>query len=97
MPINEPLDFGQPTNKLSQIADSERQKLLPKNDYKKTNEYTPTNADALATGDAQGKGTGGFLDTGNQSAGAIQDILERNSEIVINKFKSNAPYTTPSA
>jgi hypothetical protein len=97
MPINEPLDFGQPTNKLSQIADSERQKLFPKNDYKKTNEYTPTNADALATGDAQGKGTGGFLDTGNQSAGAIQDILERHAGIVINTYKSNAPYTTPSA
>jgi len=97
MAVNEPLDLGQPTNKLSQIADSERQKLLPKNDYKTTNEYSSVNADALATGDAQGKGTGGFLDTGNQSAGAIQDILERKSSIVINAYKSNAPYTTPSA
>jgi hypothetical protein len=97
MPVSEPLNLGQPSNQLSQIADSERRKLLPKNDYKTTNEYSTTNADALATGDSQGKGTGGFLDTGNQSAGAIQDILERKSGIVINAYKSNAPYTTPSA
>ena len=95
MPVSEPLNFGQPSNQLSQIADSERRKLIPKNDYKTTNEYSSTNADALATGDAQGKGTGGFLDTGNQGAGAIQDILERKAEIVINKYKDNTPYTTP--
>lgn len=95
MAVNEPLNLEQPNNKLSQIADSERQKLFPKNDYKKTNEYSATNPDALATGDAQGKGTGGFLDTGNQGAGAIQDVLERNSELVINKYKKNTPYTTP--
>jgi len=95
MAVKDPLNFVQPNNLLSQIADSERKKLLPKNDYKTTNEYTSTNADALATGDAQGKGTGGFLDTGNQNAGAIQDILERKAEIVINKYKDNTPYTTP--
>jgi hypothetical protein len=33
----------------------------------------------------------------NQQAGAIQDIQERNSGIVINEYKPNAPYTTPSA
>ena len=36
MAINEPLDFAQPSNKLSQIADTERAKLFPKNDYKQT-------------------------------------------------------------
>jgi hypothetical protein len=97
MPVNEPLDFGQPNNQLSQIAEGERKKLIPKNDYKTSNQYSSTNPDALATGDAQGKGTGGFLDTGNKSAGAIQDILERKAEIVINKYKDNSPYTTPSA
>ena len=98
MPVNEPLNFGQPDNKLSSIADAQRAILLPKNDYKKTaNEYSTVNPDALATGDAQGKGTGGFLDTYNQSAGAIQDIQERNSELVINEYKPNSPYTTPSA
>jgi hypothetical protein len=51
----------------------------------------------LADGDTKGKGTGGDLDVYNQGAGAIQDILERKSEIVVNTFKPNAPYTTPSA
>lgn len=94
----EPLDFAQPDNKLSQIAAAQRALLFPKNDYKDTaNEYSAVNPDALATGDSQGKGTGGDLDTSNESAGAIQDILERKSEIVFNQYKSNSPYTTPSA
>ena len=94
----DPLDLSQPNNKLSKIADSQRAILFPKNDYKDTaNEYSAVNPDALATGDAQGKGTGGDLDTFNESAGAIQDILERKSEIVINQYKANSPYTTPSA
>jgi hypothetical protein len=94
----DPLDLAQPDNKLSQIAAAQRALLFPKNDYKDTaNEYSAVNPDALATGDSQGKGTGGDLDTFNESAGAIQDILERKSEIVINQYKSNSPYTTPSA
>lgn len=94
----DPLDLSQPNNKLSQIADSQRAILFPKNDYKDTaNEYSAVNPDALATGDAQGKGTGGDLDTYNESAGAIQDIIQRKSEIVINQYKANSPYTTPSA
>jgi len=97
MPASEPLNFSQPENKLSQIANAERQKLFPKNDYKTSNQYSATNPDAIADGDTQGKGTGGFLDTNNQSAGAIQDILERKAEIVINKYKNESPYTTPSA
>lgn len=97
MPASEPLNFSQPENKLSQIANAERQKLFPKNDYKTSNQYSATNPDAIADGDIKGKGTGGFLDTSNQSAGGIQDILERKSEIVINKYKNESPYTTPSA
>jgi hypothetical protein len=94
----DPIDLAQPDNKLSQIAAAQRALLFPKNDYKDTaNEYSAVNPDALATGDAQGKGTGGDLDTNNESAGAIQDILERKSEIVFNQYKSNSPYTTPSA
>jgi hypothetical protein len=94
----DPLDLAQPDNKLSQIAAAQRALLFPKNDYKDTaNEYSAVNPDALATGDAQGKGTGGDLDTNNQNAGAIQDILERKSEIVFNQYKANSPYTTPSA
>ena len=98
MATNEPLDFAQPTNKLSQIADAQRAILFPKNDYKQTaNEYSSVNPDALANGDEDGKGTGNFLDVYNEGAGAIQDILERKAEVVLNQYKSNAPYTTPSA
>lgn len=93
-----PLIFEQPNNELSQIADLERKKLLPKNDFQQSaNEYSSVNKDAIADGDNYGKGTGIFLDVYNESAGAIQDILERKSEIVINEYKSNNPYTTPKA
>lgn len=97
MATNEPLDFSQPKNSLSEIAEAERKKLFPKNDYKTENQYSAVNPDALADGDAQGKGTGEFLDTGNQNAGGIQDIIERKAELVINKYKIQNPYTTPSA
>lgn len=96
MPSNEPLNFDQPKNDLSAIADLERNKLLPKNDFGKTNQYSSVNKDALADGDEQGKGTGVFLDTYNQSAGAIQDIIERKNEIKINEYQPDKPYTTPS-
>ena len=89
----EPLNFEQPKNALSAIADAERAKLFPKNDFNKSNLYSATNPDALADGDEQGKGTGGFLDVYNQNAGAIQDIMERKAEIVVNKFQPNKPYT----
>ena len=98
MALNEPLNFEQPDNELSQIAEMQRAMLFPKNDFKKTaNEYSSVNPDALADGDIDGKGTGNFLDVYNEGAGAIQDILERKSEVVLNQYKSNAPYTTPSA
>ena len=98
MSVNEPLNFEQPKNSLYDIAEIERKKLLPKNDFKRTaNEYSSVNPDAIADGDAQGKGTGGDLDVYNQSAGAIQDIVERKSGLVINTYKSTKPYTTPGA
>lgn len=98
MAVTEPLNFEQPDNELSQIAEMQRQMLFPKNDFKKTlNEYSTVNPDALADGDRDGKGTGEFLDVFNQQAGAIQDIQERKAGIVINEYKPNAPYTTPSA
>lgn len=93
----EPLNFDQPKNDLTSIAEMERAKLFPKNDYKQTNQYSSVNPDAIADGDTQGKGTGGFLDVYNQGAGAIQDIIERKAEVVINEYKPNNPYTTPSA
>jgi len=97
MATQEPLNFEQPKNKLTEIAEMERAKLFPKNDFKNTNQYSSVNPDALADGDAQGKGTGNFLDVYNQEAGAVQDILERKAEVVLNNYKPNNPYTTPSA
>ena len=97
MATQEPLNFEQPANELSAIAEMERAKLLPKNDFKPTNQYSSVNPDALADGDDQGKGTGDFLDVYNAQAGAIQDIVERRAQIVINEYQSNKPYTTPSA
>lgn len=93
----EPLDLSQPENRLSEIANAERAKLFPKNNFKSNNQYSSTNPDAIADGDDMGKGTGIFLDVYNKNAGAIQDILERKSEIVINQYQENKPYTTPSA
>ena len=93
----EPLNFAQPDNELSRIAEAERKKLLTKNDFKTSNQYSSVNPAALADGDDQGKGTVVFLDIFNKNAGAIQDIIERKAEIVINKFQPNKPYTTPSA
>lgn len=97
MAITEPLNFEQPKNDLSAIAEAERKKLLPKNDFSTANSYSAVNPDALADGDAQGKGTGDFLDVYNQQAGALQDIIERRAQIVVNEFQPNRPYTTPSA
>jgi len=93
MPTLEPFDFSQPNNLLSKYADQERKKLIPKNDYKTTNEYSSTNKDALSDGDEKGRGTGTFLDVNN--GGTNIDILERNAEIVINKYKPTNPYTKP--
>jgi hypothetical protein len=91
----EPTDLSQPKNDLSSIAEAERRKLFAKNDYKTDNLYSSTNPDALATGDEYGKGTGAFLDTTNQNAGSITDITERKTEIKVNEYQPNKPYTFP--
>jgi hypothetical protein len=97
MAVLEPLNFAQPNNELSKIAEAERAKLIPKNDYGKTNQYSSVNPDALADGDEKGRGTGIFLDVYNQNIGTKTDILERKNEIKINEYQANKPYTTPSA
>lgn len=93
MPVLEPLDYSQPNNLLTQYADLERKKLIPKNDYKQTFEYSSTNPNALSDGDPKGRGTGVFLDSVN--GGTSVDIIERKAEIVINKYKQDNPYTKP--
>jgi hypothetical protein len=80
-------------NALTAIADQERAKLIPKNDYNAVgNEYSSVNRDALADGDSMGRGTGAFLDVYNVNAGTIDDIVERKNDIKINKFNSSNVY-----
>jgi hypothetical protein len=88
-----PLDFSQPPNRLTAIADVERKKNIVKNDYNQQGKpYSSTNPDALADGDAMGRGTGVFLDVYNQSVGTSVDVVERKNEIKINKYQPNKPY-----
>ena len=84
-----PIDLSQTENNaLSQYAEQERAKLFPKNDYNINNLYSRTNPDALATGDEQGKGTGGDLDIFNESAGSATDVFERKIEIAKKKAEN---------
>ena len=93
---NDKLEFSQPKNKLSDIAEAERRKLFPKNDYSPlSDKYSQTHPDALADGDNLGRGTGGFLDIYNLDAGTQQDIVERKEDIKINQYNDKKPYTTP--
>jgi hypothetical protein len=78
---------------LTAIADIERSKLIPKNDYNAVgNQYSSVNRDAIADGDSMGRGTGTFLDVYNVNAGTITDVVERKNEIKINKFNSSKTY-----
>ena len=80
-------------NALTAIADQERARLIPKNDFfEKGNQYSATNQDAVADGDSMGRGTGTFLDVYNVNAGTIDDVIERKNEIKINKFNSSKTY-----
>jgi len=90
---NDKLQFDQPDNNLSAIAEAERAKLLPKNDYSSQSEsYSPQHPDALADGDDLGRGTAQFLDVYNTNAGTSTDIQERIGDIKINKFNANKTY-----
>jgi hypothetical protein len=89
----EPLDFSQPANRLSKIAEQQRAILFPRNDFVQfKNEYNATNPDALADGDEMGRGTGVFLDVYNEKAGTSIDVTERKLEVKINKFSPSNPY-----
>jgi len=80
-------------NSLTAVADVERAKLIPRNDYNDVgNQYSVVNRNALADGDAKGKGTGVYLDVYNTNAGTITDVAERKDDIKINKFNSSKPY-----
>jgi hypothetical protein len=80
-------------NNLTAIAEMERAKLIPKNDYNSVgNEYSSVNRDAVADGDDKGRGTGVFLDVYNTAAGTSTDVVERKNEIKINKFNASNTY-----
>ncbi len=80
-------------NNLTAIADAERSKLIPRNDFNSVgNEYSAVNKDAVADGDSMGRGTGVFLDVYNTDAGTREDVVERKNEIKINKFNSSKIY-----
>jgi len=89
-----PVDLNQTEpNALTAIADQERAKLIPKNDYNSVgNQYSSVNRDAVADGDSMGRGTGAYLDVYNVNAGTRDDIVERKNEIKINKFNSSKTY-----
>lgn len=94
MPNELAIDLSQNVpNQLTAIADVERSRLIPKNDYAiVSNEYSSVNPDAIADGDLKGKGTGTFLDVYNQTAGDKADNMERKDNIKINKFNAAKPY-----
>lgn len=90
---NDKLQFDQPANRLSDIAEAERGKLFPKNDFSpKSDSYSPQHPDAMADGDELGRGTSKFLDVYNENAGTSTDIQERIGDIKINKFNSKNTY-----
>ena len=99
MPANDPkvyepvvLDQTE-NNQLSLIADSERKKLITRNDFKKNaDEYGVTNPQALADGDDMGRGTGVYLDVYNDTAGTSLDVAERKDDIKINKYNRFKTY-----
>jgi hypothetical protein len=90
----EPVDLSQNIeNTLSNYAEEERKKLLPKNEYKdKAFEYSKVNPNAISDGDSKGRGNGIFLDVLSPNIGTKEDIFERKNVIKINKFKSTTPY-----
>jgi hypothetical protein len=90
------MDFSQPDNQLSKIAEEQRKKLFPRNDFNPADQYSTVHPDAIANGDKIGRGTGGELDVYNQAAGTSTDIAERKDDLKINKFSPNNPYYTVS-
>jgi hypothetical protein len=90
------MDFSQPDNQLSKIAEEQRKKLFPRNDFNPADQYSSVHPDAIADGDKIGRGTGGELDVYNQAVGTSTDIAERKDDLKINKFSPNNPYYTVS-
>jgi hypothetical protein len=93
MAVYEPLDFAQPQNKLTEVAEQIRKSQIARNDYQLDKQYGASSKDAISDGDLQGKGTGVFLDT--LRGGNSLDIAERKNEIKINQYQFDKPYQVP--
>ena len=94
--MNDRLDFAQPNNDLSKIAESQRGILFPRNDFSpRSQSYSSVHPDAIADGDAIGRGTGLYLDVYNVQAGTSLDTAERVNNIKINKYNKDKGYTIP--
>jgi hypothetical protein len=93
MAVYEPLDFAQPQNKLTEVAEQIRKQQIARNDYQLDKQYGAASPDAMSDGDLQGKGTGVFLDT--LRGGNSLDMAERKNEIKINQYQANKPYQVP--
>jgi hypothetical protein len=65
------------------IAEKQRNKLFSRNDFKTVNPYSSVNPAALADGDTNGRGTGGFLDVNNQN---------KTNETIFTKFNPHSMY-----
>ena len=96
MAVQEKMDFSQPANELSRIAEEQRKKLFPRNDFNPADQYSSVHPDAIADGDNIGRGTGGESDVYNQNAGTSLDRTERKDDLKVNKFSQNNPYYTVS-
>lgn len=94
MPVqSDKMDFSQPENELSKIAEQQRAKLFPKNDFSpESDSYSSVHPDALATGDNKGRGNGIELDVYSENIGTSSDINARKEELKVNKYSQNNPY-----
>jgi hypothetical protein len=86
------IDFSQPDNSMSKVAEEQRRKMFARNDFKEVNPYSTVNPAALADGDGKGRGTGGDLDIYNKNAGTSVDRFERKDDLKVNKFSDKNPY-----
>jgi hypothetical protein len=70
-------DFNQkkPGEGLTKASDSEREKLLTRNTYKPSEGYGVNHPNAVATGDAKGKGNAQFLSVYDDNIGSSVDKL----------------------
>tara|TARA_Y100000034_G_C6780603_1_gene348882 strand:+ start:485 stop:808 length:324 start_codon:yes stop_codon:yes gene_type:complete len=85
-----------PGEKLSEVAKAERDRLFPKNEYSPKSEfYGPQHPNALADGDAKGRGTTVYLGVHDAKTGTNTDIMTREDLIKTNAFNSKNGYSVP--